>query len=223
MHAVEVWGFHDPVSGFAHLASAVLAAVVTVPLMKRALASGRGVASATFALGVVTLFVLSGTYHLLGDGPARAFFRRLDHAAIFFLIAATFTPVLAEHFSGVMRNLMLVAIWGFGLAGIILKTVFFDVASYEVGLVLYLGMGWSGLAVGLLALRRSGVLRMVPMAVGGLVYTLGAVLDFLNWPILMDGYVGPHELFHLCVSAAAACHWFYVHESAGRPALAAAR
>lgn len=209
-------------SSLSHLAGAVLALLMAVPLLRRAIKTRRELATGIFVAGVVCMFVMSGMYHLLPTGPGRAFFQRMDHAAIFFLIAATFTPVLSEHFDGVLRVVLLAAIWTCGVAGIILKVVFFESASETVGLILYLAMGWSGLAVGLMALRRAGVRRLVPMAAGGLLYTLGALLDFFRWPVLWNGVVGGHELFHACVMAAVATHWWYVNHNAGSPALSPA-
>src|SRR5574342_331533 len=126
--AVQIAGFSDPVSSLTHLAGAAAFAMLAVVLLRR----GRGVPGHTlslcvFALSCVMLLTLSGTYHLLAPGTAgREVLQRLDHAAIFALIAGSFTPVHAILFRGAWRWGMLTLIWGAAIAGMTLKTLNFS-------------------------------------------------------------------------------------------------
>ncbi len=73
-------------------------------------------------------------------------------------------------------------------------------------------MGWLGLASGIALGRRYGFAFIRPLVFSGLSYTLGGVLEFLRWPIIMPGVLGPHELFHVAVLGGIGFHWrFLLH------------
>jgi len=213
---LSIPGFSDPVSSLSHLSAAVVFAILSVPLMSR----GRGdalrvVSLAVFAFSCVLLLSLSGAYHLLSPGTAaREVLMRLDHAAIFVLIAGSFTPVHVILLRDRWQWHLLAWIWAATIAGLVLKTVFFDTMPAWLGLLMYLGLGWLGLISTVAIARRSGVRFILPLVWGALAYTLGALADFLDWPVLVAGVVGPHELFHLAVLAGISFHWAFVHEIA---------
>ena len=168
-----------------------------------------------FAFAGVFLLSTSGVYHLLTPGSGgRAVLQRLDHCAIFVLIAGTFTPVHGILFRGWLRWLPLVLIWSAAATGITLKTIFFDDVSEWFGLTLYLGLGWIGIASGVLLYCRFGYAFVRPLLRGALAYTLGAALEFQRWPIVIPGVVHAHELFHLAVLVGLFCHWRFVMQFA---------
>jgi channel protein (hemolysin III family) len=209
---LSIPGFSDPVSSLSHLSAAVVFAVLSVPLMSR----GRGealrvVSLAVFAFSCVLLLSLSGAYHLLSPGTAaREVLMRLDHAAIFVLIAGSFTPVHAILLRDRWQWHLLAWIWVAAIAGLALKTVFFDTMPAWLGLLMYLGLGWLGLISTVAIALRSGVRFILPLVWGALAYTGGALVDFLDWPVLVAGVVGPHELFHLAVLAGISFHWAFI-------------
>lgn len=218
---LSIAGFSDPVSSLSHLAGAVVFAVLAVVLLRR----GRGDAArmlslSVFAFSCVLMLSLSGVYHLLSpDTAGREVLRRLDHAAIFVLIAGSFTPVHAILFRGAWRWGMLALVWSAALAGLIIKSVFFTAVPEWLGLMMYLGLGWLGILSALALARRYGMRFIRPILWGAFAYTVGAVAEFLRWPVLLAGVVGPHELFHLAVLAGISCHWaFILHIAAGAPA-----
>lgn len=141
--------------------------------------------------------------------------QRLDHAAIFVLIAGTFTPIHAIRFRGVRRWGMLALVWMLAAAGVTLKSIYFDRVPQMLGLGMYIGMGWIGLASMILLARRFGARMAAPLALGGLVYTAGAVVDGVGAPVLIPGVFGSHELFHVAVLAGLSLHWWFVWETAG--------
>jgi channel protein (hemolysin III family) len=209
---LSIPGFSDPLSSLSHLAAAVVFAVLSVPLMSR----GRGEALRVVSLGVfafscVLLLSLSGAYHLLSPGTAaREVLMRLDHAAIFVLIAGSFTPVHAILLRDRWHWHLLAWIWAAAIAGLVLKTVYFDTMPAWLGLLMYLGLGWLGLISTVAIALRSGVRFILPLVWGALAYTGGALVDFLGWPVLVAGVVGPHELFHLAVLAGISFHWAFI-------------
>jgi channel protein (hemolysin III family) len=219
---LSIPGFSDPLSSLSHLAAALVFAVLSVPLILRARGEAlRVVSLAVFAFSCVLLLSLSGVYHLLSPGTAgRSVLLRLDHAAIFVLIAGSFTPVHMILLRDLWHWHLLAWIWVAALAGLVLKTVYFDAMPPWLGLLMYLGLGWLGLISTVALARRSGVRFILPLVWGGLAYTAGAVVDGLGWPVLVAGIVGPHELFHLAVLGGISFHWAFIRGIAdGAPAL----
>jgi len=204
-------GFADPVSSISHLIATVVFAVAAVPLLRSARGHRwRMVALTTYAGSVVLLFSMSGVFHLLPHGSGgRAVLQRLDHASIFVLIAGTFTAVHGILFRGWLRWGVITFIWVVTATAIPLKTVFFEEMPEWFGLTLYLALPWIGLVAGLLLWLRRGVRYIAPFFLGGIAYTLGAVLEFSRWPNPWPGVIHAHELFHLFVIAGAAFHWWF--------------
>jgi channel protein (hemolysin III family) len=209
---IAITGFSDPVSSLTHLIAAVVFAVFGSLLIAR----GRGnalrvVSLVVYVVGIVFALAMSGVFHLLEpDSTGRAILRRLDHAGIFFLIAATYTPIHVIQFRGVMRWGVLGFVWTSAIVGIVLKAMFFDRIPEWVGLTLYLGLGWVGIVSVIALHRRYGWPPLGPLVWGALAYTIGAALEFLRWPVPIPGVVGPHELFHLFVLGGVTWHFVYV-------------
>lgn len=210
--AVSFAGFSDPFSSLTHLAGAAVFAVLSVVLLHRGRGdSGRMLSLCVFAFSCVLLLSLSGTYHLLApDSAGREVLKRLDHAAIFGLIAGSFTPVHVILFRGAWRWGMLAGIWGAAIIGLTAKTLNFAATPEWVGLLMFLGLGWMGVISVVALARRYGTGFVLPLIWGGLAYTAGAVAEFLRWPQLLPGVVGPHEIFHLAVLAGIGWHWAFI-------------
>ena len=205
IHAIP--GFAEPVASWLHLLAAVVGLVLTYKLVQagRTLASRLGIG--VFAVGAVFLFAMSGTYHLLPmDTVGRAVLLRLDHAAIWVMIAGTITALQMTSVTGAWRWAMTGVTWAAAITGLVLKTVFFEDLSEGVTLALYLGLGWLGSVAFWRLIKLQGFDLAKPILLGGVVYTLGAVIDFVAPPHLVPGVVGPHEIFHVAVIAGAALH-----------------
>jgi channel protein (hemolysin III family) len=209
---LSIPGFSDPVSSLTHLAAAAVFAILSFFLIARGRGDARRVISlAVFAFSCVLLLSLSGVYHLLTPGTVgRSVLLRLDHAAIFVLIAGSFTPVHAILLRDRWHWHLLAWIWGAAIAGLTLKTVYFDTVPPWLGLLMYLVLGWLGLISTVALARRFGVRFVLPLVWGALAYTLGAVAEFVGWPVLVAGVVGPHEIFHLAVVAGISFHWAFI-------------
>ncbi len=201
----------DPVSAVLHLGGGLLFLGRALPLLRLARGSRAGtLALASFILAVLFQLWMSGCYHLLPPGDARVVAQRLDHAGIFLLIAGTFTPCHVMLFRGFMKWGVLGLVWFFAIAGLVLKTAFFDDVPEAVGLGMYLGLGWVGLVSGSHAFRLYGARLVAPCLWGGLAYTVGAVLEILRWPNLWDGVVTAHDVFHVFVLVGISLHWRFV-------------
>lgn len=211
-------GFCEPLSSLSHL----LAGVAFLALGLIFIARNRGNALRTtgvsvFVFGVVFLLGTSGVYHLLPHGTAgRAVLERLDHAAIFVLIAATFTPVHMISLRGFSRWGILLVVWVAAISGLTLKTVLFEEMSEGLGLLLYLGLGWVGAWSAYLLYRQYGARHLTLMWIGALAYTVGAILEYTNQPVLVPQVVGPHEVFHAMVLVGIGSHWLFIQRIGAR-------
>ncbi len=211
-------GFQEPVSCFTHLLAAPVFAILGCLLVRRGRGSRvRTISLAIMAFSTVFLLSMSAVYHLLGPGTGRFVMRQLDVAGVFALIAGTVTPVHAILFRGVQRWAPLLLIWSVAATGITLRTIFHDGLPYGAGTVIFLLMGWGGLISCVLLWKRYGFVFVKPLLWGGVAYSLGAVVLLLNWPVLIPGVVGAHELWHVAVLVGLALHWRFVFQFAGGP------
>lgn len=208
-------GFADPISSWTHLAGAVVFLVLAGHLWRRhGDTPSRLAAVLVFGASSVFLLAMSGVYHLLEEGGlARAVLRRLDHGGIFVLIAGSITAVHLVLFTGRWRWVMIAVAWILCTQGVVFKTVFFSEVPEWAGLGLYLLMGWLGLITTLRLwwLRGGRFVRL--LLAGGVVYTVGAVVDFVGMPVLLPRWIGPHELFHVLVLVALGLHWGFVGQA----------
>lgn len=212
-------GFSEPVCSLTHLVACGVFAVLSYSLLKKGGGHrGRVAALSVYTFSTLFLLSVSGVYHLLEPGSAgRAVLHRLDHAAIFALIAGTFTAAHGILFRGPWRWGMIALVWTLAATGITLKTIFFEGVSEWLGLVFYLGLGWVGIVSGLRVWHVHGWRVFQPLLWGGIAYSVGAVFDFLKRPVLFPGVVGPHEVFHVAVIVGVAYHWWFIHRFADHP------
>jgi hemolysin III len=167
-------------------------------------------AAAVFAASVSTMLGVSALYHrvIWPPGPRR-WIRRLDHAAIFLLIAGTYTPFGLLTLEGAWRLVVLGVVWGGALAAIVLKVAWIDAPRW-IAAVLALALGWVGIGAMPAIYDAVGLGALVPLAVGGLLYTAGALVYARKRPDPVPAVFGYHELFHGLVVAAAACQYVSV-------------
>ena len=146
MNVIALPGLAEPVAALSHLFAAALALAAAARLLRQVWGTGGGrvLAYGIFAGSAVALLGISGLYHALPLGSAaRAFMQRMDHAAIFLLIAGSFTPLLLDNFHGLERALLTIVVWVCALSGVALKVFFFHAIPQSAGLAMYLGLGGS--------------------------------------------------------------------------------
>ncbi len=135
--------------------------------------------------------------------------RRLDHAAIFALIAGTMTPIFLITLSSESSSKAIALIWGIAAVGMA-QVIFWINAPKWFAAILYVGAGWFGFPY-LAAMR--GMIGSSGEALvlgGGLIYTLGAVIYALKKPNPWPRVFGYHEIFHILVTIAALCHFILI-------------
>jgi channel protein (hemolysin III family) len=215
-------GFYDPLSSISHLAGAVIYLVMSGFLLGGAWWDRKRFWScAVFVLAALTLLSLSSVFHMMAvGGTPRAVMLRLDVAAIFVLIAGTFTPIHVILFRGWNRWGILLLLWTIVVAGVTLRTIYFEEIPRAVGSGIFLLMGWIGGYSGFLISRELGWRRFRPVLWGGICYSIGAVLNIVEWPVIIPMVWGPHETFHFFVLAALGFHWSFIASISSKPRLA---
>ncbi|ORW95544.1 hypothetical protein AWB92_10150 [Mycobacterium sp. IEC1808] len=204
--------------GFIHQYCAVAAVIAGAPLVviSWAEASKRaGHSTLTYTVAIVAMFAVSAVYHRVHweSAVCRNWMRRLDHSMIFVLIAGTYTPFARLAMPRGTGYLVLAIVWGGAVVGIALQ-LFWPTAPRWLGISLYLLLGWVAVWYTGLISQNAGMAAAVLLAVGGLLYSVGAVFYGLRWPDPWPTTFGYHEVFHACTALAAICQyiaiWFAV-------------
>jgi len=190
----------------------LLAAIAATPVLLLSAVRHGGAAriagAGVFAAAMVLLYLASTLYHALPGNRAKRVFQVLDHAAIFLMIAGTYTPFTLGVLRGAWGWTLFGLVWGLALAGVVL-TAAGGVRYPKLTTSLYLGMGWL-----ILVAVKPLWLRMPPeglfwLLAGGIAYTVGVV--FYAAKRLRYG----HFVWHLFVIAGTACHFNAVLRFAG--------
>ena len=172
-------------------------------------------AAGIYAASVALLFGSSALYHRItwASAKARAWMRRLDHSAIFLLIAGTYTPFALLTLDGTLATAILVTVWVGAAAGIVMTMVWIDAPKWLVAIV-YVALGWVAVAATPALLDKLGIGGAGMVMAGGALYTAGAVIYARKRPDPAPTVFGYHEIFHALVIAAAALQYavvaFYV-------------
>ncbi|HRE44861.1 MAG TPA: hemolysin III family protein [Terricaulis sp.] len=191
------------VDGWVHgIALVLLGLAVSIGLGLAIWQGGLGMASAVaiYAVCVITMWGCSMAYNMVEDQKRKAFLRRFDHAAIFLMIAGTYTPFTAIAFDGWLSFGMTALVWTLALAGVLGK-LFLPNVPKKIWIALYVALGW--LIVG----ATGPLISEVPLAgvilllIGGVIYTLG--VPFYVWERLPFR----RAIWHGFVMAAAAVHY----------------
>ncbi len=189
-----------------HGAGIALSIAGLVILILRAVQRGTGWHLAgflVFGIALIVLYLASTLYHSMANKPWKAALQRLDHSAIFILIAGTYTPFLLTVLRGWLGWALLGLVWGLAMVMLVLKlTLKRKFAKPPVWL--YLLMGWMGAIVFWQGWNSIGMSSIVLLALGGLAYSLGII--FYKWRTLPYS----HAVWHLFVLAGSTCHYFSI-------------
>jgi hemolysin III len=203
--------FREPVNSLTHWAGAILALAGLIALLIVGWGTPAKVISfLIYGLSLIFLFSASATYHMVKvKDKALEIFRKVDHAAIYCLIAGTYTPFCVNTFDGFWKWGLLSIIWSLAVLGIVVK-VFYIRAPRWLNAGIYVVMGWLSLA------GIGQMLDLLPAPVfgwllaGGVIYTLGAIVYITRIFNFKPGIFGFHEMWHIFVMLAAAAHFIAV-------------
>jgi hemolysin III len=201
----------EPVNGLTHFFTAIAALIGLIILLIVGWGSlTKAIALSIYGLSLVLLFAASAAYHMVKARPSvLQTLRKLDHSAIYLLIAGTYTPFCVIMFDGFWKWGMLAIIWSLAVIGIVVK-IFIINAPRWLNAGIYLVMGWLCFAA------IGEMLRVLPpwaltwLLIGGITYTLGAVVYITKTMNFWPGKFGFHEVWHIFVILAALAHFIAI-------------
>jgi hemolysin III len=204
--------------GWMHLVCFFLAIPAGVTIVALAQSPRGRVAALVYATGLVALFGVSGSYHRLNwSAEARRWMQKLDHGTIFLMIAGSYTPVCLLVLRGWVAWTMLAIAWAGAAIGFALAFTG-GRASRKIRGALYICLGWASVVAIPQMWTHMSPVELVLIAVGGVLFTVGSVFLFTNWPDPFPRVFGYHEVWHLLVVAAVACHFVAIASVIHAPA-----
>lgn len=189
----------------------LLASLVAGPLLVLQAKNGAQVAGLTiYAVSLVVLFGTSSSFHRIRWNPrARRIMRRLDHSAIFILIAGTYTGMASVALHGWAAVTILLVVWIGALAGTVVRQVFLDAPKWA-NAIPYVVVGWAALIVVPQLVDGLGGWGFALLLLGGLAYTVGAIAYGAKRPNPIPGVFGYHEVFHALTVVGAVLHYVVI-------------
>lgn len=208
----------EPVNSLSHFAGIVLSLVGLVILMVFSAGEPwRLISFVIYGVSSILLYTASTLLHSLKvKEPVERWLLRLDHAAIFVMIAGSYTPitlVTLREYSPAWGWSLFGVVWGLAILGVVFKLFWLDAPRwFSTGL--YLLMGWLAVIASGPMIQALPVGGLIWLVVGGLFYSVGALVFIFERPDLYPGVLGHHELWHFLVLAGSVSHFltlfFYV-------------
>jgi len=181
----------------------MLVSIAVMPLLIIAAArthdAWRVVSVSVYATTLILLYTASTLYHALPVGRAKAVFQRLDHAAIYLLIAGTYTPFVLVPLRGGWGWALFGVVWGLGIAGVVLKSTL-GPRLPALSTAMYLGMGWMAVIGAGVLIKHVPAPGLAWLAAGGLLYSGGVAFYVWERPRFT------HALWHVCVLGGSGAH-----------------
>ncbi len=203
--------FREPVNTISHLAGAIASVVgLTLMIVFAAIQADAWhvVSFSIFGTTMILMFASSSLYHGLKiSEEALLIFRRIDHIMIFMLIAGSYTPICLIPLRGPWGWSIFGTVWAIAIIGITIKLFIRNVPRW-VSTIIYLGMGWLCVIAIYPLVKNLEPISLFWLAMGGLFYSLGAIVYSIKKPDPFPGVFGFHEIWHLFVMLGSACHFW---------------
>ncbi|WP_040978959.1 PAQR family membrane homeostasis protein TrhA [Oceanobacillus jeddahense] len=204
----------EPMNAFTHFIGIVLSIAGLILLVVKAARVGTPLdvgAVAAFGVSLILLYTASTVYHSVIAGPKTiAFFRRLDHAMIYVLIAGTYIPLCLISLQGTTGWILFWGVTGLAFLGILFKLIWFHSPRW-LSTLLYVLMGWIAVFYSGALAPIIGVGGMFFLIAGGILYTIGAVIYWLKPEFLRSRYFGYHEIFHIFILLGSLGHFLCIY------------
>ncbi|MCA9972377.1 MAG: hemolysin III family protein [Anaerolineales bacterium] len=206
--------FLEPMSMLTHLVGAIASLLGTLLLLGLTRhAPPKFWVMLVYGSSMVILYSSSTLFHGVKlPEPRRMWLNRLDHMAIFLLIAGTYTPIVTTFFPRPWRELSLLFVWGAATLGILYKLFSPRIHGF-FNASIYVAMSWGG---ALPLLFASRIVQLIPPAgfalllLGGLIYSAGFVVYYWQRPDPWPNVFGHHEIWHLFVMGGSLCHFLFM-------------
>ncbi|MBP3191598.1 hemolysin III family protein [Natronogracilivirgula saccharolytica] len=205
----------EPANAYTHLAGVLLSILGLVLLLHRSVMYGHPVHVISFTIfgsSMILLYLASTLYHMLplSDRGIR-FMRRIDHIMIYVMIAGTYTPITLIVLEGYLGWALFTIIWAVAVLGILFKLVWFNAPKW-ISLLIYLSMGWLALAVFPALWDVFSLSAILWIFLGGLAYTIGAVIYGFKWPNPSPVHFNFHAIWHIMVMIGSFCFFWLMYQ-----------
>lgn len=203
--------FREPISGLTHLAGAAFGFAGTVVLLFASWGDWLTTTAVTiYGISLVLMFSASASYHLVKAQPKNLQrLRKFDHAAIYVVIAGSYTPICLLAFKGFWSWGFLTIIWILAISGIIVKLFLINAPRWTTAGV-YLVMGWLSIFAVNEMIRSLSSFTLWGLVTGGLFYSFGAIIYILKKPDFYPNIFGFHEVWHIFVLLGALSHFVVI-------------
>ncbi|MDO9084611.1 MAG: hemolysin III family protein [Anaerolineaceae bacterium] len=201
----------EPISALTHLAAAVLSLFGLISLIYFGWGDLTKILTLIiYGISLVLMFIASGTYHLfIAKDSIILNLRKFDHSAIYLLIAGSYTPICYHFFDGFWQYGMLAIIWGLAIIGVSVKLFIINAPRWVTAGV-YLLMGWLAIMGVEEILQSMPVAAILLMVIGGLFYSIGAIVYITKKLNFIPGVFGFHEIWHIFVILGAFSHFYVI-------------
>jgi hemolysin III len=195
----------ERLSALSHAIGFVLALVGLIALVSKASSLTSTIVATVYGVSLALMFLTSTLYHNSSNEKSKMVLRRLDHIAIYLLIAGTYTPFLVIGVGTSLAYIGLAVVWGIGFLGIFFK-LYFGHKYPKLSISTYAAMGWLAILLIYPIYQSLSTAGFTLLLVGGLCYSAGIPL------YLLKSRHYSHALWHFCVVAGAACHFIAIYE-----------
>ncbi|PKO09420.1 MAG: hypothetical protein CVU40_08945 [Chloroflexi bacterium HGW-Chloroflexi-2] len=203
--------FREPISAITHLVAASISFIGLIILIVLGWGDFQKIIPfSIYGISLILMFTASGTYHMvIARDSIILNLRKLDHSAIYLLIAGTYTPICVYFFNGFWQYGMLILIWSLAIIGIVVK-LFVINAPRWINAGVYLIMGWLAIMGIQEILRTMPTAAIIWLVLGGLFYSVGAIIYITKFLDFFPGKFGFHEVWHIFVILGALSHYFVI-------------
>jgi len=203
-----IFRMKEPVNTWTHFVPFLAAIAGLIVIIVKTIGDPAKLITLTvYGSSVISLFGMSSFYHWLKLSPKKELLlRKLDHMAIYLLIAGSYTPVLFYGLQGMWRGVMLTLIWVLAVTGILLKIWFIN-APRKLSTALYIFLGWLAVIPFYQLVHTFSTGAILLMIFGGVSYTIGAVIYGTKRLNFFPEKFGFHEIFHLFVALGGVLHF----------------
>lgn len=199
-------------SAYSHTVAFFAAIISVIFLLLKTISSSENLGVIVlYCIFLCFLFAASALYHTFKkEEKEQSFWRKMDHVAIFYMIAGTYTPLVYIYLESPWKWIIIGLQWAFALIGTILKVISVKLPSWPDAII-YLIMGW------MIIIQIGQLLIVLPLPsfivlfIGGMSYTIGAIFFALNKQKPFPGVFVFHDIFHVFIIIGAACHYFIIY------------
>lgn len=203
-------GLREPFNALSHSVGILAALAGLIFLVWQAEGALATIAYATYGASLVFVFAASTLYHALPVSErARRVLRRVDHSAVFLVIAGTYTPVCLLALPAGWGWSLFGVVWSLTAVGIVTKNLLPQMPRWGT-VAIYLAMGWTAVVALKPMLAIFSWQALFWLFAGGIVYTLGAIVYGVRWPDPLPDHVGFHGVWHVLVLAGSLAHFVFI-------------